>query len=43
MKAILITMVCCYFFVFWFGSILTEFLFPWGGVYESHLKPVGDI
>lgn len=40
MKAIIITMVCCYIFVFWIGVPLADFIFPWGGVTESYLKPI---
>jgi len=39
-KPILITMVVCYFFVFWLGMPLADFLFPGGGVKESYLKPI---
>lgn len=40
MKSILTTMVLCYIFVFWLGMPLADFIFPWGGVTESHLKPI---
>ncbi|MCG8401162.1 MAG: hypothetical protein MJA84_06150 [Firmicutes bacterium] len=41
MRLILFVMVLCYAIVFWpFGFLLADVLFPWGGVMESHLKPI---
>lgn len=40
MKAVLITVVSCYAVVFLFGSFIGDFLFPWGSVAESYLKPI---
>ncbi|MBO1001581.1 hypothetical protein ACFSKI_16165 [Pseudogracilibacillus auburnensis] len=40
MRTILITMIFCYIFIFIIGAFLEDILFPWGGVRESHLKPI---
>ncbi len=40
MKAIIITMLVCYLFVFLFGNLIVELLFPVGGVAESYIKPI---
>lgn len=40
MKASLITIILCYVIVFLLGSQIGDFLFPWGGVAESYLKPI---
>lgn len=40
MKQILITMILCYVLVFWLGMPFANLIFPWGGVTESHLKPI---
>jgi len=41
MRYVLLVMFLFYIFLFWpFGFIVSEILFPWGGVAESHLKPI---
>jgi len=40
MRAIIITMVVCYLFVFLFGNLIVELLFPGGDVAESYIKPI---
>lgn len=40
MKASIVTIVLFYIFVFVIGVALQDIIFPWGGVAESHLKPI---
>ncbi len=40
MKAIIITMIICYIFVFFIGDLISHFIFPWGGVTASYIKPI---
>jgi len=40
MKPVLITTILCYILVFWLGIPFANFVFPWGGFAESHLKPI---
>ncbi|MFD1031549.1 hypothetical protein [Metaplanococcus flavidus] len=40
MKASIITIVLFYIIVFIIGVAIQDFIFPWGGVAESHLKPI---
>lgn len=40
MRLILGTMVGFYILNFWIFPIIQQFLFPWGGVAETHLHPI---
>lgn len=40
MKASILTIVLFYIIVFVIGVALQDLIFPWGGVAESHLKPI---
>ncbi|WP_422124513.1 hypothetical protein DHX103_06755 [Planococcus sp. X10-3] len=40
MKASIITIVLFYIVVFIIGVAIQDVIFPWGGVAESHLKPI---
>ena len=40
MKASIITLVLFYIIVFVIGTTFQDIIFPWGGVAESHLKPI---
>lgn len=40
MKASIITIVLFYIIVFIIGVTIQDIIFPWGGVAESHLKPI---
>lgn len=40
MKYAFITMILCYIFVFWLGIPFADFIFPWGNVEQSYLKPI---
>ncbi|MDD3395131.1 MAG: hypothetical protein PHG19_10920 [Anaerotignum sp.] len=40
MKKIIGTMIGFYFIVFFFAGPIYSFIFPWGGVGETHLHPI---
>ena len=40
LKLIFGTMVSFYVFIFWLSYPISDFIFPSGGVVESHLKPI---
>lgn len=40
MRLILGTMVGFYILNFWFFPIINQFIYPWGGVPETHLHPI---
>ncbi len=40
MKAVILTIVASYVFIFWLAPMVYNFIFPWGGVAETHLHPI---
>ncbi|HHY72085.1 MAG TPA: hypothetical protein GX497_02430 [Bacillus bacterium] len=40
MRWIIGTMVGFYILNFWISPIIQQFIFPWGGVPETHLHPI---
>lgn len=40
MKMVIGTMIGFYFLSFWIFPFIYHFIFPWGGVSETHLHPI---